>query len=99
MAYSDDEKEYLKLVIEGSINTAMKPVMEHLTDNALQLQRHEQSLYGVTGDNGLNGDMKTIKGKVETLEGYKKQVIAIAGTVGAFASAAGTLITKKLFGG
>lgn len=68
MAYTDDDKEYLKLVIEGSINTAMKPVMEHIAENNLKLQKHEQQLNGVNGDNGLNGDVSNLKKDVKRFD-------------------------------
>ena len=98
MPLTDDDKEHLKLLIESSINGAMKPVMEHIADNNLQLQRHEQLLVGVDGTNGLNGDMKKTKERVTVLEGYRIRVAAIAGTVGAVASAAGSIIVKTIAG-
>jgi hypothetical protein len=61
MSLNDDDKDYFRLVIETSINGSMKPVMDKLSDHELSIQRHEQSLYGAEGNNGLNGDNKKHK--------------------------------------
>lgn len=95
MPLNDDDKEYLRMLIETSINSAMKPVMDKLSDNELSIQRHEQSLYGAEGNNGLTGDMKTAKRKIEGIN------LKIAWAVGAGTTIAsiGITIAKKLFGG
>lgn len=95
----DDAKEYLSLVIKTSINEAMKPVHEQLVEGSLMLQKHNQSLYGTNGDNGINGDMKKIKEKVIEFDGYKKQVIAVAASVGMIVSVAGSYLKSKIIGG
>ena len=95
MSLNDDDKEYFKLVIESSINAAMKPVMTEVAENKLITQRHEQSLYGAEGNNGLTGDMKTVKRKVEGVN------LKIAWAMGAGTAIAtiGATIFKKIIGG
>jgi len=95
MAYDDNEKEYLKLVIHESINTSMKPVMDQLVENSLQLQRHEQMLVGADGTNGLNGDMRTIKKKILSFD------VKIGWATGAAVgiSTIFSLLKKNIFGG
>jgi len=95
MALDADDKEYFKLLIEGSINTAMKPVMDKLTDDALQLQKLEQSVYGPNGDNGLTGDMKSVKRKIE---GFNTKIAWITG-IGSGISIAISLFKNKIIGG
>jgi len=95
MAYDEDQKEYLKLVIHESINTAMKPVMDKLADDSLQLQRHEQMLVGADGTNGLNGDMRSMKRKILAFD------VKIGWATGAAIgiSTAISLLKKNIFGG
>jgi len=54
--------------------TANEPIQK-------MLDRHEQTLFGPQGDNGLNGDMKVINAKLEEFDGLKKKAIAVLAAV------------------
>jgi hypothetical protein len=41
---------------------------QHHAKIKLRCQKHEQSMYGVSGDNGLMGDMKSIKKRLRVVE-------------------------------
>ena len=64
MAMSDDEKEYFVLVIETSINKAIKPVMDKLAENTLDIQSQKQTLNGINGSGGLIADHDSLKKRV-----------------------------------
>lgn len=84
-----EDKEYLKLVIESSVNSAMKPVHKHIVDIDLKQQEQGQILTGVGGSNGLVG-------KVKKLEDFREQVnLKIAWVAGGVALG-GTVVFKLI---
>jgi hypothetical protein len=85
----------LELLIERSMNKAMTPVMQQITELDLSRQRHEQLLTGINGQNGLNGDMQTMK---RDLKRYGDKLIWFSG-VTAGISIAFSLLKNKIFGG
>jgi hypothetical protein len=91
MAYDEDEKEYLKLVIHESINTSIKPIMDQIAANTLCIQRLDDTTFGVNGNNGLNGDMKSVK---KNLEGINIRLAWIAGAAASIGAIASTFIKK-----
>lgn len=95
MPLNDDDKDYLKMLIETSMNTALKPVMDKLSEHELSKQRHEQSLYGAEGNNGLTGDMKSIKRSMENINSK----IAWAMGAGTAIATIGATVVKKIIGG
>ena len=77
------------------MNKAMTPVMQQITELDLSRQRHEQLLTGINGQNGLNGDMQTMK---RDLKRYGDKLIWFSG-VTAGISIAFSLLKNKIFGG
>ncbi len=45
------------------------------------LQRHEQTLFGATGNNGINEDNKSNKKRLEFLEASRNRVMGAVGIV------------------
>ena len=65
------------------------------------LQKHEQMLLGVNGDNGINGDMKCFKAfrdKHEITEAKRAGFIAAISSVVTLVGLAGREIVKAVFG-
>lgn len=95
MPFDPEDKEYLKLIIESSINTAIKPTHEHLAQVDLELQEHRQTLTGIDGTNGLVS-------KVKKLDEFRENVnVRIAMFSGGFAviGSIGVKIINSIFGG
>ena len=90
-----EDKEYLKLVIESSMNSAMKPVHEHLVTIDMKQQEHDQLLKGVDGTNGLNGDVRSLKKFRDSVN------LRIAWVAGGFsvAGAIGIKVITTIIGG
>jgi len=95
MPLDDDAKEHLELLIERSMNKAMTPVIQQLTELELSRQRHEQLLTGINGQNGLNGDIQNMKRDIKRVG---DRLIWFSG-VTAGVSIAFSLLKNKLFGG
>ena len=86
MAFEDDDKELLKLLIETSMNRAMKPIADEITEHTLTIQKLNQTVYGENGDNGMRKTVKENSEKIEIIETRQNKIIA-------YASAATTAIT------
>jgi hypothetical protein len=71
MALTKADREWLELKMEESNRKAVDPI-EKL------VQMHHQSIYGPNNDNGLVGDMKSIKETVRKLDGFKNRVLGMA---------------------
>lgn len=99
MSLSKTDKEFIRLVMKEEIGDALQPIVEKNSKQDESLQKHEQSLYGTSGTNGISGDMKTIKKKVEELDGTKKQLIAWAAGVSAAVSTAALFVKSFIKGG
>jgi hypothetical protein len=95
MALNDEDKEYFKLVIESSINSAMKPMTDKVVDSEMSIQELQQTVYGPNRDNGLNGDMKSVK---RSIEGFNMKLAWATGAATGISIVIGTII-KKLSGG
>lgn len=65
-ALTDDDFSKIKLLVSEEL----KPVHE------LAL-RHEQTLFGAMGDNGLNGDMKKVKSVLDEFNALKNKAFGI----------------------
>lgn len=95
MPLNDDDKEYFKLVIETSINSALKPITDKIVTAELDTQELQQTVYGANRDNGLSGDMKTVK---KSIDGFNMKLAWATGLATGISIIAGSVI-KKLFGG
>jgi len=99
MQFSEDDRIILKALMKDAANEANEALHTKIDKMNTKVQNHDQTLYGPEGNNGLNGDVKYIKKKINEFDGYKKQAIAIAAGVGAVVSVGGTYLKQKLFGG
>lgn len=93
---NEDDKEYLKLVIETSMNKAMKPIAEELSAHSLKLQRLDQTMYGETGNNGLRSSVIKHENEIEDLKAYKTKVIAYASVATGAITLGGALVGEKI---
>ncbi len=71
------DKNDVRLMLQQEL----KPVRE-------LLQRHEQTIFGATGDNGLNEDNKSNKKRLDFLEASRNRVIGAVAIVPPIISAA-----------
>jgi hypothetical protein len=95
MSLNEEDKEYFKLVIESSINSAMKPMTDKVVDSEMNIQELQQTVFGPNRDNGLNGDMKSVK---RSIEGFNMKLACATGAATGISIVIGTII-KKLSGG
>ena len=95
MPLDDNDREHLELLIERSMNRAMKPVVDQITELELGRQRHEQLLTGVNGQNGLNGDVQSLK---KFRESVNLRIAWISGAAAAI-SAIGVKVVTSIIGG
>jgi hypothetical protein len=93
---TDDEKEYMKLIVQTSMSVAIKPLTDELADHSLSIQRVTQTVYGATGTNGLNGSMKTIKKDVEELQTAKIKIMAWTSAASGIIVLGGSLFGEKI---
>ena len=70
MSFKDDELLQLELVITKS-NAPIKELLDKLS----------HTVYGPNGDNGLRGDVRTLRDDVADLRGFKKTIIAVTATI------------------
>ena len=63
--------------------------LDQLLTSFQTLQRHDQLLVGVTGDNGLNGDMKQVKARLDVQD---KRWYKLFGAAAVVATAVGGLL-------
>ena len=96
MAFEDDDKELLKLLIETSMNRAMKPIADEITEHSLKLQKIDQTLYGETGNNGLRSSVIKHENEIEDLKAYKTKVVAYASVATGAITLGGALIGEKI---
>lgn len=61
MALDQEDKEWFLQNVELTVIKAVQPV-KTLAD------KHEISLFGATGDNGLNGDLKNVQKEVSSIQ-------------------------------
>jgi len=102
MALDDDDKELFKLIVETSMNKAMKPIADELTEHSLKLQKIDQTLYGETGNNGLRSSVIKHENEIEELKAYKTKIVAYASIATSAITAGGWMFgekIKKMFGG
>ena len=56
--------------ITNAIHDAVAPL-------AAAIQKHDQTLYGVNGDNGVTGDLKYISSEVSGLDKFRTKIVAV----------------------
>jgi len=85
----------------NEMKLAIKEAVEPLVQ---QLNRHEQTLYGETGNNGLRGkveinakEFEQLRGEFQEEKAKIKTAVAIVSAVGASVGAALSIIAKALF--
>lgn len=65
MALTKSDKEAIKNIVANAVLSAMQSVREDSVKCQgiinPKIQKHELSLYGAQGDNGLTNDVKTLK--------------------------------------
>lgn len=98
MPLTKNDREFIRLVIKEEISAALEPVMNKNNEQDQTIRKHNQTLYGENGNNGINSDVKALKVKISNLETEKKQLIAWAAGVSATVSAF-TYFIKHLFKG
>jgi len=99
MALTKSDREYIRLTMSEEVTRAIKPITEKNELQDRKLQKVEQTLYGESGTNGLNSDIKSIKNTVEQYRSDRRAIIAYASTVAATISVTVTLLKQKIFGG
>ncbi len=70
MALTKSDKEFLTSSMKLSIQEELEPIRE-------LLNKHQQTLHGPEGNNGMYGDVAYLKRTVSSL----KRIYAVAGTV------------------
>jgi hypothetical protein len=70
-----------KLEIKEIIHEALNPLYEKIELLSVQQSSMMQSLFGVGGTNGMNGEIKVFRRDIELLKTFRTQVIAIFATV------------------
>jgi hypothetical protein len=70
-----------KLEMKEIIHEALQPLHEKIETLTVQQGSMMQSLFGVTGTNGINGEIKSFRRDIEQLKTFRTQVIAIFATV------------------
>lgn len=60
-AMTKQDKEYILTSMENLLDKKLQPIIDVNNQQTLNIQKHEQALFGVNGDNGLSGEMKTMK--------------------------------------
>jgi hypothetical protein len=91
MAFDEDEVNQLKLVL-----------MESTQDIRQLLNTHHTTIFGANNNNGLNGDMKHVKDRIESLNtefiSFKRGIVwastAVSGAIGTLSTIATHLFTK-----
>lgn len=97
MALSKRDKELIEEVTRGS-SQRMTEAIEQIN---LTLQKYGQTLYGAQGDNGLVGDAKCMKARLDSIDlGHAKQtgMIAAISTIVTLIGLSGREIIKAIFG-
>jgi len=84
MALEQDDKDWFLQSVELTVIKAVAPI-KALAD------KHDQTLYGATGDNGLNSYMKALSSRVRKLE--------VIGAIAQAGITAFAMFHDKLFGG
>lgn len=95
MQLDHEDKEYLSMLFETKMNQSQEPIMKHIAEHELKLERHEQILTGADGNNGLNGDMKSVK---KSIERFDRKIAWATGIVGGI-SLAGQFLKSFILGG
>jgi len=73
----------------------LKPITDKIVTGELDTQELQQTVYGANRDNGLRGDMKSVK---RSIEGFNTKLAWATGVATGISIIAGSVI-KKLFGG
>lgn len=69
------ELDQMKSVVTNTIHEAIQPIRDELI-------QHRQTLYGVSGDNGVCGDIKKLKEVAEDYKVKKGQLVLVAAAIG-----------------
>lgn len=92
MPLNKNDREFIRLVIKEEMSSALAPIIEKNNEQDQILRTHNQTLYGESGGNGINSEIKAIKVKINDLETTKKQIVAWAAAISGTISVAATII-------
>ena len=61
MSLSKADREFIRLSVSEIMDEKLKPVHDKNEKQDTLIQETRQTVYGVRGDNGLNGEVKVLK--------------------------------------
>ena len=70
-----------KLEIREIVHTTIQPLYDKIDLLSVQQRTILQSLFGVEGMNGMNGEIKIFKSDIDQLKTFRTQVITIFATI------------------
>ena len=70
-----------KLEIKQIINDALQPIGMSVEKLSLDYRTMFQTLFGITGANGINGDLKNLRKDLDQLKVFKSQIVAIVAAI------------------
>jgi hypothetical protein len=88
--------DQVKYVVHDAVHEAIKPLRESHEELAGIVALHRQTLYGPTGENGLCGDMKTVKSITEDYKINKGKAAVLVAVAGSVFGAIGAVVTKLI---
>jgi len=65
MALTKADREYIRLSMSEIMDEKLKPVIEVNQFQDKDIREVRQTVYGINNDNGLNGDIKTMKKQLQ----------------------------------